>query len=75
MSEAHRVSDAIKSQRRFEPEMFNANLHMQPDLFRIEQRGRKNTWLNKKGFLVTKNTGIPDINIETAERRMSVNFA
>jgi hypothetical protein len=52
VSEAHRISDAIKSYRRFEPEGFNANLNMQPDIFRIDQRGRKKTWMNKKGFLV-----------------------
>ena len=48
--------------------MFNANLHMQPDLFRIEQRGRKKTWINKKGFLVAKNAGIPDINIKADKK-------
>ena len=75
VSEAHRVSDVINSNRRFEPENFNANLHMQPDLFRIDQRGRKKSWISKNGFIVKKNTGIPDINIEANERRMSVNLA
>ena len=48
--------------------MFNANLHMQPDLFRIDQRGRKKTWVSKKGFLVGKNAGIPDINLNNDKK-------
>ena len=37
-SEMHRVQEKLKSNRRFEPEFFNANRLVQPDLFRIEKR-------------------------------------
>jgi hypothetical protein len=41
VSEIHKVQDTINSYRRFEPESFNASRMAQPDLFRIEQRSKK----------------------------------
>lgn len=62
ISEIHRVQDTLKSYRRFEPESFNAGRMVQPDLFRIEQRGTKSKWQSPKGFVVGKTAGIPDTN-------------
>jgi hypothetical protein len=74
VSEVHRISDAIKSYRRFEPEMYNANLSVQPDLFRIDQRKKKQFWLNKKGFTVSRNHGIPDINLSKMKMSQQSKF-
>ena len=49
--------------------MYNANMGVQPDLFRIDQRGRKKNWVGKKGFLVKKNHGVPDIQTENKTAR------
>lgn len=61
MSEVHRIYDTVKGNRRFEPEMFNANRLAQPDQFRIEQRNTKDRWMTDKPFFcnTSKAASIP----------------
>jgi len=54
VSEMHRVQEKLLSNRRFEPEFFNANRLVQPDLFRIEKRHTSHQWVDKNSrFIVT----------------------
>ena len=53
VSEVHRVMDTLKSNRPFEREVFNANMMVQPDLFRIEMRNTKHKWMSPQGFNVS----------------------
>ena len=49
------MQEKVDNQRPFEPEQFNANMMVQPDLFRIWARHQEHKWISTDRFKVTKN--------------------